>query len=557
MIFSKLAKSKKIFSLLLLFSLLTPLFIKPILAYDSNPQSGDVDMIEYFNDVYEPAIEAPEMNLESFINETFKGLVFGVPFYYLTRSPIAPMYYAFICFYKAASGEIGDALACMLEHIDLVDETIELIRELMDIFFSQGPSQHAVAQAKTFPEIISSTLSNFQKSSQYLPASGFQFFEYYRQKLGLATPVYAQGAGYAGLGALIPYWTAFRNFAYILFTIGFVIAGFMIMFRMKISPQAVVTVQTVIPKIVIALILVTFSYAIVGFLLDIIWVISLLAINLIGGIADALYDIPITPDLIRSVAEERNNALVFIFQHGTRQGLIAVFAGLGTLVYALLGGLGMAVYEVLAIILFLILGIVVIWTAIKITFMLIKAFIFIVLYTVIAPLWIFLGVIPGVNGFGSWFREILSHVIVFPVTVTLLTLSVVFMEGRGIEGTESINLPLMGRWSPQHAIMVLGLGMLLFTPKAANILQSIMKTARIGEGAAIGEALGPVTGTARYAWGGARGAGAQVIGEYAAGRTGGDTRGAKIWGYVERGATGFGYRPSKRRPTEETITDQA
>src|SRR5258708_14361646 len=46
----------------------------------------------------------------------------------------------------------------------------------------------------------------------------------------------------------------------------------MIMFRVKISPQVVVSVQSALPKIAIALVLVTFSYAIAGFLIDIMYV---------------------------------------------------------------------------------------------------------------------------------------------------------------------------------------------------------------------------------------------------------------------------------------------
>ena len=49
-------------------------------------------------------------------------------------------------------------------------------------------------------------------------------------------------------------------------------AGFMIMFRVKINPQTVVSLQTMIPKLVITLLLVTFSYAIAGLVIDMIYV---------------------------------------------------------------------------------------------------------------------------------------------------------------------------------------------------------------------------------------------------------------------------------------------
>ena len=61
---------------------------------------------------------------------------------------------------------------------------------------------------------------------------------------------------------------AFRNFAYVLITLLFIIMGLMIMFRVKIDPRTVVSFQSALPKIIMALILVTFSYAIVGLLID-------------------------------------------------------------------------------------------------------------------------------------------------------------------------------------------------------------------------------------------------------------------------------------------------
>ena len=53
----------------------------------------------------------------------------------------------------------------------------------------------------------------------------------------------------------------------------------MVMFRANISPQAVATVQDSLPRIVIALVLVTFSYAIVGLMIDLMFVILNIIIN--------------------------------------------------------------------------------------------------------------------------------------------------------------------------------------------------------------------------------------------------------------------------------------
>ena len=39
------------------------------------------------------------------------------------------------------------------------------------------------------------------------------------------------------------------------------------------SPQTIVTIQSALPKIVVTLILVTFSYAIAGFMVDLVYVV--------------------------------------------------------------------------------------------------------------------------------------------------------------------------------------------------------------------------------------------------------------------------------------------
>ncbi len=64
-------------------------------------------------------------------------------------------------------------------------------------------------------------------------------------------------------------WGETRNIAYLFFVIVMIVAGFMIMFRKNLPGQVVVSIGNSIPRIVISLILVTFSFAIVGLMLDI------------------------------------------------------------------------------------------------------------------------------------------------------------------------------------------------------------------------------------------------------------------------------------------------
>ena len=112
------------------------------------------------------------------------------------------------------------------------------------------------------------------------PASSAYYLADLGQRLNLTQPVYAQGIGFPGLNPLLDLWKAARNVAYTFFIFIFLIIGFAIMFRAKINPQTVVTIQSAIPKAVVALILVTFSYAIAGLMIDLMY----LVIGLGGGI---------------------------------------------------------------------------------------------------------------------------------------------------------------------------------------------------------------------------------------------------------------------------------
>ena len=106
------------------------------------------------------------------------------------------------------------------------------------------------------------------------------YFANLAQNFGIVKPAYAQGTGFEGLKPVLGLWTAFRNIVYLIFTIVFVVIGLLIMFRVKIDPRTVMTIQNQIPKIIVGIVLVTFSYAIAGFLIDMMYA----SIYLIGNV---------------------------------------------------------------------------------------------------------------------------------------------------------------------------------------------------------------------------------------------------------------------------------
>lgn len=92
----------------------------------------------------------------------------------------------------------------------------------------------------------------------------------------------AEGVGFASIRPLMNVWKAMRDVAYLLLVLVIVTIGFMIMLRTKINPQTVINVENALPKIVIALIYITFSFAIAGFLIDLMYVVMILIIAILG-----------------------------------------------------------------------------------------------------------------------------------------------------------------------------------------------------------------------------------------------------------------------------------
>lgn len=115
------------------------------------------------------------------------------------------------------------------------------------------------------------------------PASGVGATIQTLAQVGLIPTSYAaEGVGFASIRPLMGVWKAMRDVAYLLLVLVIVTIGFMIMLRTKINPQTVISVENSLPKIVIALIYITFSFAIAGFLIDLMYVVMVLIIAILG-----------------------------------------------------------------------------------------------------------------------------------------------------------------------------------------------------------------------------------------------------------------------------------
>ncbi len=457
---------RKIALFLILCLLFSGVFAKPLLAY-STPGYPSYHS-QWENAVY----NTDEMNLQSFVFETFKAAVSSVIAF------ITP------CFSCTRQEGVGFGLFGFVGSL--------------------------IAGIYTTP-----------------PASGIDYLADIGQRLNLVSPTYAQGTG-VGFEKMRPYmsiWRAFRDISFSFFVIIFIFIGFAIMFRIKISPQAVVTIESALPKLIIALLLITFSYAIVGFMVDIMFVINNLIIatfkNLpgtnipelirgwlpsgnitdVGGTLGVILVVGVPPIIV--------SLLLLVMLGAISTGISAVVSGGAAAPFV---GIGALLIILLIVIVFLIALLRVLWT-------LLKAYVMVVLSLIFSPFIFLVGALPGSNAISAWFRSILANLAVLPTVLVMVFLSGYFTLTAlfDIPGMET---PVKEYFNPAipdptgaiqamqtiasaaeakeeiaafFILFLVSLVILLLAPRAADIIQSFISGQPFAYGTAIGESL---TGTA-------------------------------------------------------------
>jgi len=211
-------------------------------------------------------------------------------------------------------------------------------------------------------------------------------------------------------------WAKFRDLAYLFFVVVMIVIGFMIMFRSKLGGQTLVTLGNTIPNVIVGLILVTFSFAIAGLVIDVGGLITSFLASLFDGKLASIEDVW---HLMKSVFGNNNiltagsggvlgisgaGLLVSALGATTAIGLIASFG-------AILAGIGLiGLLLLLAVVGIVFVGI------IKLLITLYKAYFGILLGVALGPLQIMIGTIPGQNHMTkNWLLGILRNVLVFPV----------------------------------------------------------------------------------------------------------------------------------------------
>ncbi len=311
------------------------------------------------------------------------------------------------------------------------------------------------------------------------PASSIYWAHNSLEKAQLIPKSYAQsqavpGIGLASLQMVYKLWENVRNLSFILIVLVLITIGFMIMFRMKMNPQTVISVENALPKIITTLILITFSYPIVGLLIDLVYI-SLPIIRdvfsetmppqEVGEINNIFQQFTSSFNVPFSIVFDRKNFGMYIETLATILGgrifgasyewsfpiaiffqmsiyflLIILVNPIADFITKMIGNLkaSLVVAELDLAKIFIFVGLLLLFSilipflivffgmlliAFRIFFTLISCLINLIIYIVLAPVYLLLEAIPGKSSFSSWIKNILGNLIVIPGFLFLILLA--------------------------------------------------------------------------------------------------------------------------------------
>lgn len=348
-----------------------------------------------------------------------------------------------------------------------------------------------------------SGLASFFSIVESNPISGIRYTKNLISKFNPVTEVNAQGFGFnTGADSIKVFWQATRNISYALIVLAVITMAFLIMFRIKMSPQLVISVQSALPNIIFATVLITFSYAIAGFAIDLMYV-------AIGLIASLLTSNGFSNDNFAQMFKELTTG------HGAITMLLTYW--LDFLWAALLNIFTSEWDFIIAIIMFLFAFIsilFVIYWSFKIIVVIFKNFAMLMLTIAIGPLEILSGAFTGKSTFGTWFKKLLSILIVYPLLGLIFFFSFFFLWQGNSNGTgyaesqpfnvkqgmikdqdwvppfSALTISSDGGPSASDGLIYLAVSFLIFSQatKVIEIVQSLMSGKPFAYGSAIGEA---------------------------------------------------------------------
>lgn len=111
------------------------------------------------------------------------------------------------------------------------------------------------------------------------PASGVHWAKNTLENAGFIPKSYAQGMGFASLSSFQIIWKAMRDITFLLLVLIIMVSGFIVMFNIPLGGKKNVQIEALLPRLVITLLMISFSYAIAGFLIDMMYVMLALVVT--------------------------------------------------------------------------------------------------------------------------------------------------------------------------------------------------------------------------------------------------------------------------------------
>ena len=135
-----------------------------------------------------------------------------------------------------------------------------------------------------------------------------------------------------GLEAILSIWEITRNIAFGVLALVMLVIGMMIMLRKQINPQTVVTVQSMIPRVIVSAILIAFSYPIGALMVSLILPLNLAALGIVGSIViESFSNLSLLPVLFFII--------VSVLGVGVANLIVATVMTIGTLVITIIAGI--------------------------------------------------------------------------------------------------------------------------------------------------------------------------------------------------------------------------
>jgi hypothetical protein len=307
------------------------------------------------------------------------------------------------------------------------------------------------------------------------PVHTKEYLAYVRNQIGVP-PAYAQGGGFVALSPIMNLWRLFRNIAYLFFVLVFAVVGLMIVLQKRIDPRTVVTIQDSLPRIIVALILVTFSYALAGIVVDL----SNLSSRVIGNLFMNQGYIAQRLDVIRGTYKPEPARLDDLLSYNVFQLVKPIYhaAGIKAAIQAadipvinlpLFGDIALiALVDITAFI-----------TMFRLFLSLLSPYITIILTIILGPMNLALAALPSQgDAVAGWLRRLFANAVVFPAVFVMLSIAAIMRSSSVVDTMTWFTNPeneMSGFWSPTtigywgtHLGELVAFGIFIATPKLAD-----------------------------------------------------------------------------------------